>query len=84
MNTNKTTDEHVLEIETLIEDLNDELNDLKSKPMDTSRWAETALVFASIVEAWGWMAELRPTRSNRQIAAEVRHMMKCMCIGGRS
>lgn len=81
MNTNKTTDEMVREVETLIDDLGDELNELKSKPMSTARWAETALVFASIVEAWGWLAELQPTRQNRQTAAEVTCMMKSMCVG---
>lgn len=81
MNTNKTTDELVREVETLIDDLGDELNELKAQPMTTARWAETALVFASIVEAWGWLAELQPSRENRRVAAETTHMMKSMCVG---
>lgn len=81
MDMNKTTDEHVREVETLIDDLRDELDELGCKPMNTQRWAETALVFASIVEAWGWLAELRPTRENRQAAAEMRRMLKRTCLG---
>lgn len=81
MNTNKTTDEMVYEVEALIDDLGDELNELKTQPMTPARWAETALVFASIVEAWGWLAELQPTRQNRQTAAQVEHMLRSMCVG---
>ena len=71
----------IVEVETLIDDLRDELDELATKKMSLSRWAETALVFASIVEAWGLLAELQPTPENRQEARRLRRTLLAMSAG---
>lgn len=75
------TARQIVEVETLIDDLRDELDELATKKMSMSRWVETALVFSSIVEAWGWLAELHPTTENRQEARRLRRMLLAMSAG---
>lgn len=75
------TARQIVEVETLIDDLRDELDELAMKKMSTERLAETALVFASIVEAWGLLAELEPTLENRREAHRLHRTLLAMSKG---
>jgi hypothetical protein len=71
----------LFEVENLIDDLNFKLAELSGQKMTVQRMGDSLALFASIVEAWGWLAELDPTLDNRREAKRLRRVLLAMSKG---